>query len=172
MATIRCLAMDVDGVLTDGRLWYGAQPEPLRAFHIHDGLAIRWFARLGGIPVIVTGKRSEGVAHRARELGIEYVIQGSDDKRGDLERLLERLGVTAAQTCMIGDDLPDIPPMRAVGYPIAVANAVAEVKAAACWTTTRSGGQGAVREAIEHLLRADNRWQEVLAAFEPIPSGT
>lgn len=158
--------MDVDGVLTDGRLWYGAGPEPLRAFDIQDGLAIRWFMRLGGTVVILTGKRSEAVAQRAAELGIEHVVQGSEDKLTDLRKLLELGSVALRDVAMIGDDLPDLPVLLACGYPIAVANAAAEVRAAAKYVTKRRGGDGAVREAIEHLLAEGRRWEQVVGHYQ------
>lgn len=162
---IRCLILDVDGVLTDGRLWYGASSEPLRAFHIHDGLAIRAFLGAGGHVAIVTGKMSEAVANRARELGLRHVIQGSTDKLRDVMGLLGAVDVRMEHTAMIGDDLPDLPVLRVCGYPIAVANAVEEVRSAARFVTTRCGGDGAVREAIEHLMRPDGRWDEAVARY-------
>jgi 3-deoxy-D-manno-octulosonate 8-phosphate phosphatase (KDO 8-P phosphatase) len=165
-----CLVLDVDGVLTDGRLWYGAGPEPLRAFHIQDGLALRWFMRLGGTVVILTGKRSQGVAARAAELGIEHVIQGSDDKLADLRGFLAARDREVGQTAMIGDDLPDLPVLLTCGYPIAVANAAAEVRAAAKYVTKRTGGAGAVREAIEHLL-GDGGWAQVLGHYRQTCGG-
>lgn len=165
MNDIRCLAMDVDGVLTDGRLWYGERGEPRRGFHIHDGLAIQWFARLGGTPVIVTGKRSNAVASRAADLGIQHVIQGSRDKLSDLRVVLREIDVDLNETAMIGDDLPDIPVLAACGYPIAVANAVEAVRATARFVTTRAGGDGAVREAIEHLMTKTGAWDRVYAHF-------
>lgn len=166
MADIRCVVLDVDGVLTDGRLYYGGQNEPLRAFHVHDGFAIHCLEQLGITPVILTGKSSIGVAVRAAELGIPHVIQGSRDKLGDLKPLLARLGLELDQVAMIGDDLPDLPVLRVCGYPAAVANAVAEVKAVARYVTEKPGGEGAVREALEQLLRAEGRWAELLARYD------
>ena len=165
MAEIRSVVFDVDGVLTDGRLLYGGRNEALRAFDVHDGFAIHWLKRLGITPVILTGKSSLGVAARAAELGIEHVIQGSRDKLADLERLLKTLQLKIDDVAMIGDDLPDLPALTVCGYPIAVANAVAEVKAVAKYVTDRTGGRGAVREALEHLLRADGRWSQVLSHY-------
>ena len=165
MAEIRCVIFDVDGVLTDGRLFYGGRNEALRAFHVHDGFAIHWLERLGITPVILTGKSSIGVEARAAELGIEHVIQGSRDKLADLNRLLETLEIKIDEVAMIGDDLPDLPVLMVCGYPIAVANAVVEVKAAAKYVTEQTGGRGAVREALEHLLRADGRWSQVLTHY-------
>lgn len=156
--------------MTDGRLWIDDDGRPLRAFHVHDGFAIRCFQRVGGVVMIITGKESNCVAARARELGIEHVAQGSENKLADLRRLLEPLGISPAEAAMVGDDWPDMGVMRAVGYPIAVANAIDEIKSVARYVTARRGGEGAVREAIEHLLTADGRWQAAVARFgEPSP---
>lgn len=171
MSDIRCLVLDVDGVLTDGGLYTDDTGRQSRRFHVHDGFALHWFQRLGGVVVLCSGKTSDAVAARARELKIEHVIQGSRDKVADLGTLLTRLGLRWEQVAMIGDDLPDLPALRVCGYPIAVANAVDDVKAVAQLVTFRSGGQGAVREAVEHLMRADGRWDEVIAHYAvPSPS--
>jgi len=155
----------VDGVLTDGRLYCGPADEPQRAFHIHDGLAIEWFQRLSGPVVLITAKRSQAVQQRAEELGVRHVVQGSRDKLADILRTLATLGLTLEQAAVMGDDLPDLPAMTRCGYPLAPADAVAEVKAAARYVTERGGGHGAVREAIEHLLRASGRWDEVIRHY-------
>ncbi|MBL8878997.1 MAG: HAD hydrolase family protein [Phycisphaerales bacterium] len=165
MMRIRCLCLDVDGVMTDGRLWIDDDGRPLRAFHVHDGFAIRCFQRVGGVVMILTGKQSNCVAARARELSIEHIVQGSGDKLSDLRRMLAGLAISFEETAMIGDDWPDMGVMKAVGYPIAVANAVEEIKAVARYVTTLRGGEGAVREAIEHLLGADGRWREAVERF-------
>lgn len=162
---IRCLVLDVDGVLTDGRLWYGESAEPLRAFHIQDGLAIQAFRWTLGEVVILTAKISQAVAHRSAELGVRHVIQGSRDKHADLQTLLPRLGVTWEQTAAMGDDLPDLPVLQACGFAIAPADAAPEVRSKAELVTSRGGGRGAVREAVEHLLRAAGRWDDVLTSF-------
>ena len=167
MGEIRCLCLDVDGVLTDGRVYIGDDGQPMRAFHIHDGFAIRAFQQVGGTVVIITGKRSNAVRVRADELGIQYCVQGSEDKLADLLRLLPKIGVELEQVAAVGDDLPDLPVLRRCGFPIAVANAVAEVKAAAQLITKRRGGEGAVREAVEHLLRNDGRWNEIVRGIDP-----
>jgi len=159
------VCLDVDGVLTDGRLWVDDQGRGARAFYVQDGLAIRWFEKLGGVVVICSGKRSEAVAARAGELGLKHVIQGSTDKLTDVQSVLVSLGLTFAQTAVIGDDLPDLPLMQQCGFPIAVANAVDEVKHAARLVTRRAGGQGAIREAFEHLLKQTGRWSQVLAHY-------
>jgi len=164
-ADIRCLVLDVDGVLTDGRLWYADGPEPWRAFHIQDGLAIRWFQRLLGDVVILTAKTSAAIQNRAAELGISEVIHGSDDKGRDFERLCRRRDLQPAQVAAMGDDLTDLPVLRACGYALAPANAVPPVQRIARYVCSRAGGHGAVRQAIEHLLQVTNRWSDVLAMY-------
>lgn len=163
---IRVLVLDVDGVLTDGRLWYGETGEPLRAFCIHDGLAIRAFQRAGGTVGIITGKQSQAVARRAQELGIQAMIQGSHDKGADLRRMAADCGAELEAIAAMGDDLQDLPMLRACGYALAPANAVAEVREAARFVTSRSGGDGAVREAIEHLLGREGLWIEAVRHYE------
>jgi len=162
---IRAVCLDVDGVLTDGRILVDDAGRGLRAFDVHDGLALDWFQRLGGTVIVCSGKRSEAVAARAADLGIQHVIQGSRDKPADVEPLLKRLGLRWEQLAVIGDDLPDVPLMNRCGLPIAVADALPEVKAAARLVTQRAGGHGAIREAVEHLMRASGRWAEVLAHY-------
>ncbi len=172
MAEINTLVLDVDGVLTDGKLLYGGCTEPLRAFHVHDGFALHWFAKLGGTVAMITAKESLALETRAAELGIRHVVQGSRDKAADLQALLERLDVAPEHVAAVGDDLPDVGMLLASGYPIAVANAVAEVKAIARYVSKRPGGEGAVREIVEHLTRRDGRWDKVLqacGASQPAP---
>ena len=162
---IRCLCLDVDGVLTDGRVWWDDTGRGARAFHVHDGFGIKCFQKLGGIVAICSGKESDAVSARMTELGIEHVIQGSRDKLADVGQLLSNLKLGMEHVAMVGDDLPDLPVMRRCALPIAVANAVTEVKAAARCVTKRSGGEGAVREAIECVLRESGRWSEVLGWY-------
>jgi 3-deoxy-D-manno-octulosonate 8-phosphate phosphatase (KDO 8-P phosphatase) len=162
---IHCLVLDVDGVLTDGRLLYGSDPEPLRAFHVQDGLGIQLFRKAAGEVVILTAKESGAVRRRAEDLGLRYVIQGSRDKAADLQRLLPELGLDWPAVAAMGDDLPDLPVMRRCGYALAPADAATEARAAADFIATRPGGRGAVREAIEHILRALGKWQATLEQY-------
>jgi len=168
---IRALVLDVDGVLTDGRVYVGSDGSDARAFHVLDGLAIHWFQELIGGVILISGKTSSAVAARARELHIDDVIQGSHDKLADLLAVLEPRRLSTEQVAVVGDDLVDLPILRRCGYPIAVANAVDEVKAVARYVTRRAGGDGAVREAIEHLLRIGGLWQKVLTRYGA-PAGT
>lgn len=162
---IRLLVLDVDGVLTDGTIFIDDDGRQTRGFHIQDGLGITLWRSIGRAAAILTSKRSTAIEARARMLGIDLIEQGAEDKLPGLERLATAAGVSLEETAYVGDDLLDAVVLRRVGYPIAVANAVEEVKELAVYVTGRSGGQGAVREAIEHLLKRDGRWQAALKAI-------
>src|SRR5579872_6737872 len=153
-AAIRLLVLDVDGVLTDGRLYYGARGEALKAFHVRDGHGIKALRRTGIEVAVISGRRSRAVALRCRELGIRHVIQGADDKLEAFARLRAQLRLQADDCACVGDDIPDVPLMRAVGLAFAVADAHPEARAAAHHATARAGGQGAVREICDRLLDA------------------
>jgi len=169
---IRLLCLDVDGVLTDGSISISDRGEETKRFHVRDGFALRLWRRLGGEVAVITGRSGLALRHRLEELGIGELVNGSVDKGRDFDRLLGELGVAAAEVAMVGDDLPDLPALLRCGYPIATADAVAEVRAVAAFVTAARGGQGAVREAVEHLLRRDGRWDEALAAYRPVAAGT
>lgn len=155
---IRLLVLDVDGVLTDGGLFYGASGEETKRFHVHDGLALV-AARKAGLQIAVLSSRaSAAVTRRMTELGVSEVHQGVGDKADALAVLCERLGIPTSAVAMMGDDLPDLAAMGRVGLALAPANAVAEVKRAAQWVARRRGGDGAVREAVEMLLKARRAW--------------
>ena len=162
---IRLLVLDVDGVLTDGTIFIDDNGRQIRGFHIQDGLGIAMWRAVGRQAAILTSKRSLAVETRARMLGIDLIEQGAEDKLPGLERLALAAGVSLDETAYAGDDLLDAAAMRRVGYPIAVANAVEEIKELASYVTGRSGGQGAVREAIEHLLKRDGKWWAALKAI-------
>lgn len=164
-ADIRLLVLDVDGVLTDGGLYYGPGDVELKRFDTKDGFAIRAAQRVGLRIGLLTARSSQAVARRAGELEIEHVIQGSPDKARDVRRMANAAGFGLAQVAYIGDDLPDYPAMRLVGYPIAVADAARELRDLAALTTVSPGGRGAVREAIEHLLEAQNKWAKAIEPF-------
>lgn len=166
MSDIRCLCLDVDGVLTDGRILVDPDGRSLHMFNVLDGFAIRWFEHLCGPVIIISGRRSDDVEHRARELKVAHVVQGSEDKGRDLGVGLERVGATPAQCAVVADDLPDLPMLAACGFPIAVANACDEVKSAARYVTRRPGGRGAVREAIEMLMRRSGAWSRVIEHYQ------
>lgn len=151
---IRLLVLDVDGVLTDGRLYLSAAGEELKVFHVRDGSGLVAVQRAGITVAIISGRDSAAVTRRAAELGIRYVRQGVADKGAALDQLLDELGVGAVETACVGDDTPDVPMLRRAGLAIGVADAHPALLAAAHWVTHSNGGQGAVREACDLLLSA------------------
>jgi len=151
---IRLLVLDVDGVLTDGRLYLSAAGEELKVFHVRDGSGLVAVQRAGITVAIISGRDSAAVTRRAAELGIRHVRQGVADKGAALDQLLDELGVSAAATACVGDDTPDVPMLRRAGLAIGVADAHPALLAAAHWVTPSNGGQGAVREACDLLLSA------------------
>lgn len=163
---IELLVLDVDGVLTDGRIIITDRGEEIKAFHVRDGVAIRAWQDLGFATAIITGRSSGVVEHRARELGIRHVIQGSHDKAASLQELLRTRGTDASHVAVVGDDLPDLPMLRIAGYPVAVADAATEVRDMAAFVTSRDGGHAAVREVIEHLIKARGMWDQVVAKYD------
>ena len=164
-AGIDILVLDVDGVLTDGRIVYTDRGEELKAFHVRDGSGLRLWTTLGKKAGIITGRRSAIVERRAAELGIAFVTQGADDKKAALVQMLMAANVTAERTCVIGDDIIDIPMLRTCGLAVAVADACREAQEDADFVTAARGGCGAVREVIELILRAQGSWQEIVARY-------
>lgn len=162
---VRLLLMDVDGVLTDGRIYYGGDGIDIKAFHTQDGLGLRLLQMEGIRLGIVTGRSSEAVRRRAAELGIDIVHQGIRDKAALVSQLVEATGIPAEEMAFVGDDLLDLPIMARVGVPMAVANAVEEVKRAAAAVTRAPGGKGAVREIAEAILKAQDRWERLVGTF-------
>jgi len=154
---IRLLVLDVDGVLTDGRLYFGARGEALKVFHVRDGYGIVLLQRAGTSVAVISGRRSPMVTARCRELGVRHVHQGVADKLAVLERLCARLRLTPAACACVGDDLPDVPLMRAAALSFAVADAHREVRRIADVVTRLPGGRGAVREVCDHLLALNAR---------------
>ncbi|MEX2544544.1 MAG: HAD-IIIA family hydrolase [Phycisphaeraceae bacterium] len=165
LAGVRLIVFDVDGVLTDGSVIVDEQGVETRRFHIRDGLAFK-LARSQGVEVaILSSRKSEAVTRRMGKLGVEHLVQGANDKRAGLERLLASAGMDGAHAAYVGDDLQDIPAMRLCAYPMAVADAAAEVRAAAVYVTTTPGGRGAAREAVEHVLRGQGKWDAAVRAM-------
>ena len=162
---IRVLVLDVDGVLTDGGLYYDLQNQVMKRFDVQDGLGIK-IAQAAGISVaVITGLVSKAVEIRVRELGISDYYAGYLDKRACLEEIREKHNLSWEQMAYLGDDWVDLSVMDMVGLPLAVANAQPEVKQIANYVTTAKGGQGAVREIIRHLLMAQGKYEAVLAAW-------
>jgi 3-deoxy-D-manno-octulosonate 8-phosphate phosphatase (KDO 8-P phosphatase) len=163
-ANIRLAAFDIDGVLTDGTLTYDDRGREYKTFHAHDGLGLKLLQQAGIAVAVISARQSTVVEIRMRELGIELVYQGQQDKLKALHQLLQRLSLEPSQVAYTGDDLQDLPVMRAVGFAVAVANAVTTVKQAAHWVTERSGGRGAVREICEYILSAQDKSVAALPA--------
>ncbi len=191
---IKLILFDVDGVLTDGKIWifpapggsqsgvqqsvlersatqgggFGLQGTSLieaKGFHAHDGTAIS-LARLAGIKTgIITKRISETVALRARDLKMDHVYQGIQDKASVFAQILEKDGITAAEAAFVGDDVIDLPAMRKCGLAIAVKNARPEVKSEAHWATSHAGGDGAARDAVEYILKAQGKWKRVVEEY-------
>jgi 3-deoxy-D-manno-octulosonate 8-phosphate phosphatase (KDO 8-P phosphatase) len=188
---IKLLLFDVDGVLTDGKLFFvpqGSQQAPNRAsadktdttaqgqievkgFHAHDGVASS-LARIAGLKTgLITRRSSETVALRARDLKLEHIHQGIQDKRKCFEEIVKQEGLKLEEAGFIGDDVIDLPAMRAGGLAIAVKNARAEVKREAHYVTAHAGGEGALRDAVEFILKAQGKWKKVVEAYIGESSG-
>jgi 3-deoxy-D-manno-octulosonate 8-phosphate phosphatase (KDO 8-P phosphatase) len=162
---IKLLVLDVDGVLTDGRLWYGNNNEELKAFDIQDGLGIKLLMSAGIDVAIITGRSSALVARRGSELGIRHIIQGREDKLVALRGLCTELNIELATVAYMGDDLPDLSAIRAVGLGITVANGHRLVAPHAAYQTTRGGGDGAVREICDLLLTAQDKLDAIVERY-------
>lgn len=166
LPALRLLVLDVDGVMTDGRVHLDADGREHKVFNVRDGTGLSLWRKLGFEAALISGRDSQAVVHRARELRIEHVIQGSIDKYTSLMEVSGRTGVDPSAMAAMGDDLADLPMLRAVGFSLAPADAVPEVRAIASHVTAAPGGHGAVREAIEYLLRGLGRWQEAAALYD------
>jgi 3-deoxy-D-manno-octulosonate 8-phosphate phosphatase (KDO 8-P phosphatase) len=162
---IRLLLTDCDGVLTDGSLYYTADGEAAKVFHIHDGLAFKLAQQAEIKTGIISGRKSAALERRARELNVDYLYHGNDAKRAAYEEIRTVENLRDEQIAYIGDDLHDLELLHRVGLAIAAADAVAEVKAAAHFVTQRNGGRGAFREAVELILKAQNKWDDLLHQF-------
>jgi 3-deoxy-D-manno-octulosonate 8-phosphate phosphatase (KDO 8-P phosphatase) len=162
---IKLLLMDCDGVLTDGRLWLMADGDEQKAFHVRDGQGISLCHRAGLKTGIITGRTSSAVERRAQDLKISYVRQEAKDKTKALDEILAAAGVTTSECAYIGDDVADIPVMHRVEFAVAVGDAVLETKQAAHYVAELKGGHGAVREVCDLILKAQGKWDEVMARF-------
>lgn len=172
---IRLLLMDVDGVLTDGKLYNVPDPSgkmvETKGFDSQDGIGLQWLSWKGIKTGLISGRNSPATVERARQCKFAYVYQGHIEKIPILEEILADAGLTRDQVAYIGDDFTDVVIMRRVGLAIATANARPEVQRAAHLVTSKPGGQGAVREVVELLLRAQGYWEEILAKYEICSAG-
>jgi len=164
-SSIKLIVFDVDGVLTDGTIVLDDRGIESKRFHVRDGFAIKAAMALGLKIGVLTARSTPAVTHRMNELGVSLLNQGASDKALGLESLCQQAGVRMEEVAYVGDDLVDLPAMLRCGHPFAVADAVAEVQAAACYSTAARGGHGAAREVIEHVLQAQGRWNEVVEKF-------
>jgi 3-deoxy-D-manno-octulosonate 8-phosphate phosphatase (KDO 8-P phosphatase) len=164
-AAIELLVLDVDGVLTDGRIIYGDNGVEWKVFHVRDGSGLKLWHDAGKRSAIISGRSSRAVEVRAAELGISLVLQGLSDKGPAYQRILAETNVRPEQVCFVGDDVPDLPILSHCGLAVAVADGCPEARAAAHYITGAPGGNGAVRETIELILRCQNRWQGVVDIF-------
>lgn len=166
---IRLVGLDVDGVLTDGSVYIGrvaAQAVEFKRFHIHDGLGVRLLRMAGVTVALVSGRESEATSIRAREMGVDELIQEPRARKlPAFEALLARRGLDWASCAFVGDDIADLPLLVRVGLPVAVANAVAEVRAVARLVTTAPGGGGAAREVAEALLKSRGEWEQLVERY-------
>jgi 3-deoxy-D-manno-octulosonate 8-phosphate phosphatase (KDO 8-P phosphatase) len=173
-AKIKLLLMDVDGVMTDGKLYYVPDAEgtvaETKGFNAQDGIALQWMQWKGIRTGLISGRESIATSERARQVKMDYVYQGHIEKIPILQEILADAKLQPEQVAFIGDDLTDVVVMRRVGLAVAVANARPEVKQAAHYVTEASGGNGAVREAIELILDAQGLWAEILRKYEA-PAG-
>lgn len=163
---IQLLAMDVDGVLSDGKIIYNSYEVETKAFFVQDGFGLASLKKYGIKLAIITGRTSPMVDRRAKELGVDYVIQGRDDKYVQLQNLADNLGLDITQCAYIGDDLPDLKAIICAGLGAAPANGVDEVKNAADFITTKTGGNGAVREVCDLILRAKGHYADLINSFK------
>jgi 3-deoxy-D-manno-octulosonate 8-phosphate phosphatase (KDO 8-P phosphatase) len=172
-AKVKLLLMDVDGVLTNGKLYHFPDRDgnmvETKGFDSQDGIALQWMQWKGLRTGVISGRESLGTAERARQVKMNYVYQGHIEKIPILEKIMADGDLTADEIAYMGDDLTDVVVMRRVGLAIAVANARPEVKRAAHYVTEGSGGDGAVREAIELILDAQGFWAEILEKYEVRP---
>ncbi len=167
LADIEMLVLDVDGVLTDGTLIINADGSESKVFNVLDGHGIRMWQRAGLKVAFLSGRASAATMHRAKQLEVEYVLQDCHYKLDALKEFLGKVALAPENVAYIGDDLPDLPVIRYVGFGVAVANAVDEVKRHADLVTTRPGGAGAVREVVEYILKNAGRWPELMERYLP-----
>lgn len=163
---IKLVIFDVDGVFTDGKLYFNEQGEAMKAFNSLDGLGIKMLMNSGIEVAIITGRTSKIMEKRANELGISHLYQGNHNKLTAFSHCLQKLKLTAKVCAYMGDDVSDLPIMQQVHLGIAPPNAVTEVKQHADWITSATGGNGAVREICDAILKAQNKWQQAIKAYE------
>jgi 3-deoxy-D-manno-octulosonate 8-phosphate phosphatase (KDO 8-P phosphatase) len=166
-ANIQMLVMDVDGVLTDGNVFINDDGSEGKFFNLLDGHGIRMWRRAGLKVALLSGRKSKATMCRAKQLKVDYCVNGCQYKLPELEKLLEQASLSAGNIAYIGDDLMDLPAIQLAGFGVAVANAVDEVKKGADYVTVRPGGSGAVREVIEYILKNTGKWHQLMDRYLP-----
>lgn len=163
---IKLLLLDVDGVLTDGRIIYDSCGRELKFFDVHDGLGV-YLLKKAGIPtILITAKGSKAIKPRARDMQVEAVFENVSPKSSILDKILKKYKVNLQEVCIVGDDLVDLCIMKRVGFPVAVFNACPEVKKIATYITLKEGGRGAVREIAEVILKSQGKWEKMVNPYE------
>lgn len=162
---VKLLLLDVDGVLTDGRIIYDSGGRDSKFFDVHDGLGVSVLYKSGIKTVLITAKSSKTIYPRAKDMGVAEVFTDIFPKTAVVEKILKKYSVTLDEVCFVGDDLVDLSLMRKVGLPVAVANGAREIKEAASFITSRSGGRGAVREVAELILKSQGKWEDILKFY-------
>lgn len=163
---IKLLLLDVDGVLTDGRIIYDSRGSDIKFFDVYDGLGV-YLLKKAGIPtILITAKDSTAIKPRARDMQVDAIFVNVSRKSTVLPRVLKKYKVTANEVCFVGDDLVDLGLLKSVGFPIAVCNAAVEIKQAASFVTSKPGGRGAVREISELILKAQGKWRKMVNFYD------
>jgi 3-deoxy-D-manno-octulosonate 8-phosphate phosphatase (KDO 8-P phosphatase) len=165
LKNIKLLLLDVDGVMTDGSIVYNGSGEEIKSFSVRDGLGIRILMETGVSIGIVTGRSSDALYHRCKNLHVQIIFDGVSDKASALDKITEKTGIKEDRIAYIGDDLPDIPIMGKIGIPIAVAGAHEKVIEVAHIVTSLEGGKGAIREVCEAIIKAQGNWQSVINKY-------
>ena len=162
---VKLVILDIDGVMTDGRIIYSIYGDELKFFDVTDGFGITLLRRAGIRTAIITAKKSRIVKMRAKDMKVNYVYQGFRDKLAALNKILRKTRLKAEEICFIGDDLIDMPVLKRAGLAVAVPNAVEEVRQQAHFTTSKTGGRGAVREICDLILKAQGKWDAVTSKY-------
>lgn len=163
---VKLLLLDVDGVLTDGRIVYDSCGRDLKFFDVHDGLGVYLLSKSGIKTILITAKGSRAIKPRAQDMRVAEVFQDISPKTSILDKILKKYKVSLDEICFVGDDLVDLCLMKKVGFPVAVFNAVREIKQTASYICLREGGRGAVREVSELILKAQGKWDEALESYD------
>lgn len=163
---VKLLLLDVDGVLTDGRIIYDSKGRDFKLFDVHDGLGVYLLKKAGIHTVLITARGSKAIRPRARDMRVSAIFENISPKSAALDKILSKFKVTLEEICFVGDDLVDLCLMKKVGLAVAVFNACPEIKALAHYITLRQGGRGAVREVAEIILKSQDKWQATVEPYQ------